>query len=83
MTFPIVCYLKRVKGGSKMCAKICEIVLAVILVVGGLLNLSPLAHKWLLVVVGVILFVHAFTCKTCCNLSHNEFAKAKSASRKR
>ena len=49
-----------------MCKSVCEIVLAVVLVVMGLLPLTASIHKWALVVIGIVLLVHAFCCKKCC-----------------
>lgn len=49
-----------------MCIKICEIVLAAVLLLFGILNISAELNKWVLIVVGVILLVHSFACKNCC-----------------
>lgn len=49
-----------------MCKSICEIVLAVVMVVLGLLPLAASVHKWALVVVGLVLLLHAILCKKCC-----------------
>ena len=50
-----------------MYKRVCEMVLAIVLIVLGLLNLSPNVHKWVLVIGGLVLLIHAFMCKRCCS----------------
>ena len=61
-----------------MCKRVCEIVLAIVLVVIGLLDLSASVYKWTLVIGGAVLLLHAFFCKKCCGVHNTEMpAKAK------
>ncbi len=61
-----------------MCKRVCEIVLAIVLVVIGLLDLSASIYKWTLVIGGAVLLLHAFFCKKCCGYSDTTMpAKAK------
>jgi len=46
-----------------MCKSWCELIIAILVVVFALWN--TIYSKWILVILGVILAIHSFTCKTC------------------
>ena len=50
-----------------MCKSICEAILGVILVVFALVPALWTAafSKWVVLIVGVVLLIHSFTCKKC------------------
>ena len=52
-----------------MCKSICELILAIILIVVSLWQLAASAWSgiamWIVLIVGIILLVHSFTCKKC------------------
>jgi len=50
-----------------MCKSWCELILAVVAIVLGLMTFSAEVYKWTLVVLGVVLLVHSLTCKVCFN----------------
>jgi len=54
-----------------MCKSWCEAVLAMVLIVIGLWQLSMAAWVgvawWIVIIVGVVLLFHSFTCKKCFN----------------
>ena len=47
-----------------MCKSWCEAILAVIIIVFGLWNI-PIYSKWVVVIAGIVLLIHSFTCKKC------------------
>ena len=48
-----------------MCKSWCEAILAIIAIVIGLIPMSAMVYKWTLVVLGIVLLIHSFTCKSC------------------
>ena len=48
-----------------MCKSWCEAVLAIIAIVVGLLPVSEMVYKWVLIAVVLVLLIHSLTCKKC------------------
>ena len=51
-----------------MCKSICEAILAVILIVVALWQIvaqQAMYAAWIVLIVGVVLLIHSFTCKKC------------------
>ena len=48
-----------------MCKSWCEAILAIIAIVVGLIPMSALVYKWVLVGLGIVLLIHSMTCRTC------------------
>ncbi len=47
-----------------MCKSWCELIIAVVVIVFSLWQI-PNVSQWILLVAGVLLLIHSFTCKTC------------------
>ncbi len=48
-----------------MCKSWCEAIIALVVIVVGYMVASPTWAKWTLVIAGVVLLIHSFTCKSC------------------
>lgn len=46
-----------------MCKSWCELILAVVIIVFALWQTS--VSQWIVVIAGIVLLIHSFTCKTC------------------
>ncbi|MEK6933585.1 MAG: hypothetical protein AABW75_01780 [Nanoarchaeota archaeon] len=57
-----------------MCKSWCELILAVIIIVFAFWQTA--VSMWIIVIAGIVLLIHSFTCKTC-------FAKHNTTGRKR
>ena len=66
-----------------MCKSWCEAIIAIVVIVVGFLVTNPTWAKWTLVVVGLGLLVHSFTCKTCFTYNHEMSSEKKGSSRKK
>ena len=48
-----------------MCKSWCEAIIAVVVIVFALLINTWTSSQWVLVIAGIILLIHSFTCKKC------------------
>ena len=50
-----------------MCKSWCEAILAVVIIVFALWPnwIGPMASQWIVVIAGIVLLIHSFTCKKC------------------
>ncbi|MDO8509019.1 MAG: hypothetical protein Q7S27_05030 [Nanoarchaeota archaeon] len=63
-----------------MCKSICEAVLAIIIILAAIWDNVDYS-MWIILVAGIILLVHSFTCKKCFN--HSMPSKAIKSSKRR
>ena len=64
-----------------MCNKIVGIILAILLIVFAFWE--TVASKWIIAVIGILLLIHAFVCKSCGHGMTEEPMKAKAPAKKK
>jgi len=63
---------------------VCEVIIGILVVVVALWSgMGAMTQKWVLVVLGLILIVHSFACKSCCGRNGSDMSMKSSSGKKR